>query len=372
MTLSGIPSQRSGNLTNRRDSIIPSPKSGSGNVLTTKNGQRPIPKSRKSMIPTLGRENIPTNTIDSNNGDGKNKSDANNSSAATSVRKIPKVRRSSIIPQNQSTVVTNNNDNIPMRNNTTSSNGNSDRRGSILPPPPPFPHAHGMMKQEKDPRIVSDNKPLQQKCIRDLLDYLLDNGYQYPVSQKSLSRPSAKEFSNILTFMLRRVDPNFQNNSQMKFEDEVALNFKCLGYPCSISKTALVAAGTAHTWPSLLAALTWLMERLQCIELDKEEDMLHNPQGTTFESIEELVIKSETAFYQYLGKSYAAFLTENMQELEHMEVALSNRFMKDDEVLEQHIERITDVNTTIVEKIRQLEHESAEYVYLILIFVFEI
>jgi SMC interacting uncharacterized protein involved in chromosome segregation len=347
MTLSGIPSQRSNNAGNRRDSILPSPSRG-GNVPSK--GGRVIPKSRKSMIPTLGRENTPLNTMDNN-------STNDYTAADSSVRKTSKLRRSSILPPNQSSTLAMASNNDGVRNNNINY---SDRRGSILPPPPQFPHSNGMMKQEKDPRIASDNKPLQQKCIRDLLDYLLDNGYQYPISQKSLSRPSGKEFSNILTFMLRRVDPNFQNNSQMKFEDEVAMNFKCLGYPCSISKTALVAAGTAHTWPSLLAALTWLMERLQCIELDREEDILNNPQGTDFESVEELVIKSETAFYQYLGKSYAAFLTENMQELERMEVALSNRFMKDDEVLEQHIERITDVNASLVDKITKLEQESAE------------
>ena len=48
-----------------------------------------------------------------------------------------------------------------------------------------------------------------------------------------------------------------------KIEDEIALGFKSLGYPFNISKTALVAAGSSHTWPTLLLALTWLIELLE-------------------------------------------------------------------------------------------------------------
>jgi SMC interacting uncharacterized protein involved in chromosome segregation len=38
--------------------------------------------------------------------------------------------------------------------------------------------------------------------------------------------------------------------------------FKKLKYPFQISKTALVAVGSPHTWPTLLGALVWLAELL--------------------------------------------------------------------------------------------------------------
>ena len=79
------------------------------------------------------------------------------------------------------------------------------------------------------------------------MNYLVDNGYEYSVSPKILSRPSTKDFNQIVTFLLRQVDPTFHNHNSsnsnnhhhhvnyepnlcMKFEDEVAMAFKGLGY----------------------------------------------------------------------------------------------------------------------------------------------
>jgi kinetochore protein NDC80 len=43
----------------------------------------------------------------------------------------------------------------------------------------------------------------------------------------------------------------------LQIEDEVPLVFKRLRYPFQISKSALQAVGSPHTWPGLLAALAW-------------------------------------------------------------------------------------------------------------------
>jgi kinetochore protein NDC80 len=55
-----------------------------------------------------------------------------------------------------------------------------------------------------------------------------------------------------------KVDSNFQFGKD--FEEEVKLYLKTLGYPFAISKSSLYAVGSPHTWPSLLAALVWLIE----------------------------------------------------------------------------------------------------------------
>lgn len=47
-----------------------------------------------------------------------------------------------------------------------------------------------------------------------------------------------------------------------KIEDDVPAFFKKIKYPFQISKTALVAVGSPHTWPTLLGALVWLAELL--------------------------------------------------------------------------------------------------------------
>lgn len=310
VTLSGVPSQQKLASTATRAAPTPNQKV-KPNVLV---------KGRKSMIPRLGRDNTPVSPELEANVQSKNLRRESSAFADGSYR--------------------------------------NDRRHSILPPT--GGNLGNALRNEKDPRAILDNKASQQQCIRKLIEFLMANDYQYPISTKSLSRPSAKDFSNIVTFMLRILDPNFQHGSTMKFEDEVSLSFKCLGYPFTMSKTALVAAGSAHTWPSLLAALTWLMERLCAKQAFVEEDYLNNPNGMEFTTVDELAGKSEMAFYQYLGKSYTAFLTEDMNELERMEVALSERFSKDDESLEKTIEKMTDVNVNYVQKIRDLENESSE------------
>ena len=84
---------------------------------------------------------------------------------------------------------------------------------------------------KQDPRPIQD-RAYQQQCIRTLFAYLSKSGYEYPVSLKSLSRPSGKDFQHIVTFLLRQVDPTF---GEGKFEEEVSLQFKALGYPFSVS-----------------------------------------------------------------------------------------------------------------------------------------
>lgn len=59
-----------------------------------------------------------------------------------------------------------------------------------------------------------------------------------------------------------QVDPNLVAKSMGKIEDDVPALYKRLRYPFGISKSALFAVGSPHTWPGLLAALTWLVELL--------------------------------------------------------------------------------------------------------------
>lgn len=59
-----------------------------------------------------------------------------------------------------------------------------------------------------------------------------------------------------------QVDPNLVARNMGKIEDDVPVLYKRLRYPFGISKSALFAVGSPHTWPGLLAALTWLVELL--------------------------------------------------------------------------------------------------------------
>ena len=120
--------------------------------------------------------------------------------------------------------------------------------------------------------------------------------------------------------MLQRIDPTFPNATK-KIENEIALAFKSLGYPFNISKTALVAAGSTHTWPTLLLALTWLIELLECMDGDTFDDendendeserggiLSAGHPGQPLQDMEELEQRTEKAFIKYVEGTYVSFL----------------------------------------------------------------
>jgi SMC interacting uncharacterized protein involved in chromosome segregation len=108
-----------------------------------------------------------------------------------------------------------------------------------------------------DPRPLGD-KAYINSCIKQLISFLGSHGFDSALSPKTLAAPTAKEFAALSLFLFRQADENFKFGS--KTEDDVPTVFKQLRYPFQISKSALYAVGSPHTWPSLLTALTWLVQ----------------------------------------------------------------------------------------------------------------
>ena len=204
-----------------------------------------------------------------------------------------------------------------------------------------------------DPRPVSD-KAYIKSCIGNLLQYLVSSGYEYPVTRKALAMPSGRDFNQIVTFLLKRIDPSFNNGTQ-KFEDEVAMAFKSLGYPYPISKTALVAAGSPHTWPTLLSALMWLIELLGCVgsEIDEGDIIYTNSEDTENKtvSLDEIETRSEKAFFRFLNEAYVSFLSGDDMQYEALEVSLIEYFEKDDMKIEEELRQLTEQNVTVKDEI---------------------
>lgn len=148
-----------------------------------------------------------------------------------------------------------------------------------------------------DPRPLGD-KNFLNACIRTVITYLSTHGYPYAVSPKILTSPTGKDFAQIVQFLFQRFDPSMKVFG--KVEDEVPLFFKRLNYPFQISKSALFAVGSPHSWPSVLAALTWLVELLNYEE--KAEEAAADPAGPG--SLDSDRQRSERAFYEYVAGSY--------------------------------------------------------------------
>ena len=126
-----------------------------------------------------------------------------------------------------------------------------------------------------DPRPLGD-KAYLTSCIRQLISFLSSRGFESALSPKTLSAPTAKEFAALSLFLFRQADENFKFGS--KTEDDVPTVFKQLRYPFQISKNALYAVGSPHTWPSLLTALTWLVQIfIYEEEANRNEAKVKNP-----------------------------------------------------------------------------------------------
>jgi kinetochore protein NDC80 len=231
------------------------------------------------------------------------------------------------------------------------SNSNSEnRRMSTLPP-----MANAM---RTDPRPIND-KAYMNACIKNLTQYLLSNGYDQVVSTKSLARPSATEFTNIITYLLRKIDPTF-NSFGSKFEDEVAQAFKRIGYPLNVSKTALAAVGSPHTWPALLSALTWLIELLNCDEATPKEEDWKNTRAQQQLDVKEIEERGARTFYKFVSESYLAFLLGNDERVVYCEDKFIECFERDTAIVAQKVDEITDWNAHLVASMEQLRNTTNE------------
>jgi kinetochore protein NDC80 len=141
--------------------------------------------------------------------------------------------------------------NMRSSSNGSGSVGGSGRRSSVF----------GGSRNGRviDPRPISDRSFMAQ-CSRALIQYLSEHNYNHPINTHLLFKPMKKDFVNIMQFLFHQLDPNWELSP--KIEEDVMGCFRTLKYPFPISKTALSAVGSPHSWPPLLAAIFWLIELL--------------------------------------------------------------------------------------------------------------
>ncbi|KAJ8601304.1 hypothetical protein CTAYLR_007225 [Chrysophaeum taylorii] len=138
-----------------------------------------------------------------------------------------------------------------------------------------------------EPRPIGD-KAFTRASLARLSGFLRDAGFAAPA--RSLQRPTSRDFEDVATFLFTRLDPTWKPAEHRKFEDDFVETFKALRYPFAISRTALAAVGTSHTWPPLLAALAWLVELVDASPVVPPRTEDHE------------------GFYEHVGGAYALFL----------------------------------------------------------------
>lgn len=195
-----------------------------------------------------------------------------------------------------------------------------------------------------DPRPIGD-KNYMNNCIRVVITYLSSHGYPAAVSPKMLTTPTAKEFTTLVQFLMQKFDPNVKAFG--KVEDEVPQFLKKLNYPFQISKSALFAVGSPHSWPAVLAALTWMVELLNYQERAEE---------STVEAFDEKQ-KSERDFFDYISRSYRHFLAGEDEQVEAADDAMLQQFRDREAQLREDNGRLADAGRAVAAEVESLRAE---------------
>ncbi|CAL8346188.1 unnamed protein product [Lota lota] len=130
----------------------------------------------------------------------------------------------------------------------------------------------GGAEKLKDVRPLHD-KAFVQQCIRQLSEFLSENGFPGSVSTKTLQSPSTKEFLKMFEFIYSQLDTSFQMPTS-KVEEEVPRVLKDMGYPFALSKSSMYSVGAPHTWPQVLGALIWLIDTVKIYWCMSREELL--------------------------------------------------------------------------------------------------
>eukprot|EP01043_Picozoa_sp_COSAG02_P043506 COSAG02_NODE_3794_length_6218_cov_8.112273_3_plen_631_part_00 len=154
--------------------------------------------------------------------------------------------------------------------------------------------------------------------------------YDHTISTKILNNPTTKDFQRVFEFLVSQFDP--YRTPKERLQDDVVTAMGQLGYPLSISKSALQAVGTPHTWPNLLAVLVWAVELLEYGK-DAHEEM------DEFASHD-----MEKFLFAFLPRAYKNYLSDAYDE------------SAQDEEMEAHFEMR---NSSCTEEIQQLEEDNA-------------
>ena len=223
-----------------------------------------------------------------------------------------------------------------------------------------------------DGQMVKDPRPIKEKAyvmmsVQRLEQYLVENGYEKPLTQQQLMCPPSKDFFYMFEFLLRRVDVTFAFKDAKKMEEETPVLFKALKYPFGMSARSLHSVGTPHAWPTFLAALHWMVELLTYYEVAEMHRMAaYDEDPTSPESL-------RYSFFEFVGEAYSAFMSfddrEAQLELEFVRSLLdrnreraesTSRTLEHTVQIQEETTRLRNQETRVAKLVQSLEASTSE------------
>ncbi|NXC43735.1 NDC80 protein, partial [Penelope pileata] len=204
----------------------------------------------------------------------------------------------------------------------------------------------------KDPRPLHDKAFIQQ-CIKQLCEFLVENGYAHNVSMKSLQSPSVKDFIKIFTFIYGFLCPTYELPDS-KFEEEIPRVFKELGYPFPLSKSSMYTVGAPHTWPQIVAALIWLTDCFKLYSAMRENSSSFDD-GQSWGETDDGIVHNKL-FMDYVVKCYEHFM-KGGDTYEELDAEVQSKLKDVFNIDEFKIEGLAAENKRLHEEIARLEKE---------------
>ena len=145
---------------------------------------------------------------------------------------------------------------------------------------------------------LMNDKEVQSQTQKDIVEFLTLHGY--PRSEQLVSKKAfplnSTEFRTVFTFLVRFLDPEFEDLEARTLHEKIPLVLRTIGYPAHVSKQTFQTLGTMHSWPSALAVLEFLLKRAKLAVLimeqweqiafpNKDENGFENPGGESEELI---------------------------------------------------------------------------------------
>ncbi|XP_034548550.1 kinetochore protein NDC80 homolog isoform X2 [Notolabrus celidotus] len=212
----------------------------------------------------------------------------------------------------------------------------------------------GGTEKIKDARPLHD-KSFVQQCIRQLHEFLTEQGYPGTLAPKTLQSPSTKEFVKMFEFVYRQLDPTFEMPNS-KVEEEVPALLKNLRYPFVLSKCSMYSVGAPHTWPQALGALMWLIDNVKINWSLSRQELLFSDFCEDGDNIEEGA-EYNKLFLDYTAETYSKFMLGD-DIFEEEDETFINKLKKLYNVDEALLISMEEKHRILSEELEQLEKES--------------
>ncbi|VFQ88854.1 unnamed protein product [Cuscuta campestris] len=187
--------------------------------------------------------------------------------------------------------------------------------------------------------VIVTDRNYQSSAIRAVNAFLSD--HSLPISLKHPLPPS-KDITDTVTFILSEFGYPAQN-----IEDEFYYLVKSLNCPVKYSKSALRAPGTPHAWPSLLAAIHWLVQLL----------MYNNHQSSSTQT--QLTVR-ENRMFRYFLETYLHFIRAEDDEVEKLDNRIKQEMLDEKQRIDEETKALERTTQELEEKLEVMKAGPSE------------